>query len=129
MSISVVDLIFQHLWHGTIKNKKKRHMQSILIFPHQELLYELWIFGITRPLWSWINAYLSNRMHFIIDSFSSNLLPVHSGVPQGCILGSILFLIYTNDISNVATLSSSCLFVDDTKFIKSIASFPDRLEL
>ena len=48
------------------------------------------------------------------------------GVPQGSILGSLFFLIYTKDILNVVTFSSSYSFVDDTKFI---ASFSDRLEL
>ena len=54
---------------------------------------------------------------------------MHSGVPQGSILGSLFFLIYTKDIPNVATFSSSYSFADDTKFIKSIASVSDGLEL
>ena len=54
---------------------------------------------------------------------------MHSRVPQGSILGPLLFLTHTNDIQNVVTFSPSYLLVDDTKFIKSITSYTDRLEL
>ncbi len=67
--------------------------------PHEELLLKLWNMGITGPLWYWFRSYLSNRHHFVsIDGTKSALLPVRSGVPQGSILGPILFLVYINNL-------------------------------
>ena len=94
--------------------------------PHAELLLKLWMSGITGPLWFWFKEYLSNRSHYVsLCGDSSHLLPVQSGVPQGSILGPILFLIYINDLPNTIAHSSSYLFADDTKFIKSITRFND----
>ena len=92
--------------------------------PHPELLYKLWCFGITGPLWQLFKDYLSNRVHFVeIDDASSSVLPVLSGVPQGSILGPILFLIYINDLPHSITNSSVYLFADDTKFINASSNF------
>ena len=91
--------------------------------PHQELLFKLWITGLTGPLWFWLKSYLSNRKHFVcFDSVLSNCLPVLSGVPQGSILGPLLFIVYINDLPTAITSVSSYLFADDTKFISPCAS-------
>ena len=94
--------------------------------PHPDLLHKLWQFGIVGPLWSWFKDYLTNRLHYVeMDGASSSLLPVLSGVPQGSILGPLLFLIYINDLPLSILNSSTYLFADDTKFFKSIMSFAD----
>ena len=94
--------------------------------PHPDLLHKLWQFGIVGPLWSWFKDYLTNRLHYVeMDGASSGLLPVLSGVPQGSILGPLLFLIYINDLPLSILNSSTYLFADDTKFFKSIVSFAD----
>ena len=55
-----------------------------------------------------------------VDGCSSNILPVKSGVPQGTVLGPLLFLIYVNDIPNVTTFCRPYLFADDTKLLETI---------
>ena len=98
--------------------------------PHQELLFKLWSHGITGPLWSWFKAYLTGRFHLVsIEGCSSDLLPVRSGVPQGSILGPLLFLVYVNDIPNITTFSHTYLFADDTKLLQSISSTTDSFNL
>ena len=84
--------------------------------------------GITGPLWSWFQCYLSTRTHYIsIDGVNSTSLPVLSGVPQGSILDPLLFLIYIHDLPNSIAYTACYMFADDTKLIKSISSFKDYL--
>ena len=81
---------------------------------HNILLHKLNIFGIRGVANKWIESYLTNRSQFVyIDSHVSKNLPVRCGVPQGSILGPLLFLIYINDISN-STTENILSFADDT---------------
>lgn len=68
---------------------------------HGILLSKLWHFGISGSLWAWFKNYLSNRYQRVsINNNLSHTLSVVSGVPQGSILGPVLFLIYMNDITS-----------------------------
>ena len=88
---------------------------------HNELLTKLWCFGITGNLWKWFRAYLSSRTQCVrLNSAISDPLPVVSGVPQGSILGPILFLIFINDLPETLSSSHMLLFADDTKCFKAI---------
>ena len=88
--------------------------------PHNELLIKLRTMGISGNLWQWFKSYLLNRQHCVkIQNKYSDLLPVLSGIPQGSILGPLLFLVYVNDIPQYTT-STTLLFADDTKCFRII---------
>jgi len=81
---------------------------------HRGLLRKLRSIGINGQLLTWIDSYLSNRkQRVVINGCTSDWENIHAGVPQGSILGPLLFIIYINDI--VADINSSIkLFADDT---------------
>ena len=95
--------------------------------PHQKLLYKLRFYGFRDPLLSWIEDYLTNRRHrVIIDGMSSHWKHVTSGVPQGSLIGPILFLIYINDISSDLSPDTILpLYADDAKCCRVISSQSD----
>ena len=79
---------------------------------HKGLLFKLKQNGINGKLLLWISNYLSNRKQkVIVKSSSSSLQVVTAGVPQGSVLGPLLFLIYVNDIAE-SVLSLTRLFSD-----------------
>ena len=84
--------------------------------PHNELLFKLKSMGISENLGLWFESYLSNHQQCVkINNKYSYLLPVLSGIPQGSILGPLLFLVFVNDIPDYISNSVLYLFADDTK--------------
>lgn len=90
--------------------------------PHKRLLKQVQSFGINGQALEWINSFLTNRRQQVrANGELSEFKPVLSGVPQGSILGPVLFTIYVNDIpSELDTLIS--LYADDTKIYSAITS-------
>ena len=83
--------------------------------PHELLLTKMYAYGIQVPLLSWLRCSLTDRyQRVILRGHHSSRTSVLSGVPQGTVLGPILFLIYINDIPRNIT-SNTKFFVDDMK--------------
>ena len=81
---------------------------------HQILLSKMHHYGIRGQILSWFKEYLKDRQQYVIlNNEKSPTTTVTLGVPQGSILGPMLFLIYINDISNIFSQSKTILFADD----------------
>ena len=88
---------------------------------HQILLKKLNFYGIGGPALDWFSSYLTGRQQYIeLDGVSSDLLPLSTGVPQGSILGPLIFLIYMNDMPNASEAFKYILYADDTTLFNII---------
>ena len=82
--------------------------------------------GICGSLWKWFKSYLCNRRQCVsVNGCLSSFLPVLSGVPQGSVVGPLLFLIYINDLPDAISYAHPFMFADDTKCLNSIYKATD----
>ena len=91
---------------------------------HAKLLHRPRQFGLRGNILRWFRSYFSNRrQRTTISRTTSKSPPVTSGVPQGSILGPLLFLLYEDHLSNAVRTSNIATFADDTKIFRTINSF------
>ena len=96
---------------------------------HQRLLHKLHYYGIRNTTLTWISGWLTGRTQkVVVDGESSGEAAVISGVPQGTVLGPLMFILYINDIDN-ETSSSIRLFADDCLLYRTVSCTGDASEL
>ena len=120
--------------HDLAHSLDKRKQTDIIIMdfskafdsvPHNRLLYKLHKYGITGHLHSWISEFLTKRtQRVVVDGEQSEWVKVQSGVPQGTVLGPLLFLIYINDLP-LNINSEVRLFADDCVMYHTITNDQD----
>jgi len=97
--------------------------------PHDKLLHKLHQYGIRGPLHTRLSNFLTQRkMRTIVEGEQSEETSVDSGVPQGTVLGPIMFLCHINDLPDAVT-SSVRLFADDCRLYRNIKHQEDHQKL
>lgn len=93
---------------------------------HTILLKKLESFGISGRILKWIESFLKNRKQVVVvDGSTSEYADILSGVPQGSVLGPLLFIIMVGDINEYVKYSHVSSFADDTRLKKAIQSLLD----
>ena len=121
-----LDQFFHDLVSNLDRSLNRNHRQTDLIkmnfakafdkVPHRRLFYKLDYYGIRGSTHKWITSWLSERFQkVVLDGQASDPVPVLSGVSEGSVLGSVLFLTFINDLpENIR--SSVRRFADDYVF-------------
>ena len=97
---------------------------------HEHLLIKLQRLGIDGRLLEWIRSFLTHRLQWVVvNGTYSDWLSVRSGVPQGSVLGPLLFLLYIDDMHRVVKHSKLKLYADDVALYREIKSKTDCMLL
>ena len=109
-------------WTAAVNNKKRIDVcyvdfkSAFDTVSREKLLCKLISYGITGHLLPWLTAFLTNRKQaVVINNATSELVSVRSGVPEGSVIGPLLFLIYINEIGDGLKCCFYKLFADDLK--------------
>ena len=103
-------------------------MKAFDTVPHQKLLREIRFYNTPENLVTWIEDFLRERKQRVYGVFLK-CFEVISGVPQGCVLGPVLFVTYINTLPDKIETSEIFLFADDNKLFRSIYNDSDALLL
>ncbi len=123
-------------WTLAVKDKKSVDIvyldfaKAFDTVSHIKLIQKLGSYGLSGRLLAWIKAYLTGRtQRVVINQSESDSLPVISGVPQGGVLSSLLFLLYVNDLPDFVQNSTVKIFADDVKIYLAFSELweTDRL--
>ena len=94
--------------------------------PHKRLISKLNSLNISKEIVNWIEAFMSNRRQKVaVNGKESNWHDVTSGIPQGTVIGPLLFVLYINGLPDLAQ-SDTFLFADDIKIFRSIINTIDQ---
>ena len=97
--------------------------------PHEHLLRKLEGYGITDKVLNWIRAFLKERrQQVIVNGVKSGWSNVLSGIPQGSVLGPVLFVVYIHDMPD-GIVNFIQMFADDTKIYASVKNTEDSRSL
>ena len=101
-------------------------------FPHDGLLSKLKHYGSDDKIWTWISNFLKQRkQRVVVDGMQSDLVTVDAGVPQGTVLGPILFLLHINDLPSVISSKVRLfeVFTDDCLVYREVKGRQDQNDL
>ena len=131
--------------HKLLHSMNKRQVSLLLLIDfskafdlvdHDILLRKLEHYGIRGIALKWMESYLKNREQFVfVNGSSSTKLNIKYGVPQGSILGPLLFIIYANDLPLISQIAHFIMYADDANIIitgdsvQSVLTLADELVL
>ena len=97
---------------------------------HTILMKKLEYYGIRGTIFNWLKSYLDNRKQYVhYNGYDSDKKTITHGVPQGSILGPLLFILYINDFSRSSDLLFSILFADDTSVFIEGTSYDKVIDI